>query len=51
VTDSGFGNVLDGLQFNDTATAVTGAAELRIPLEGAAPAVEDFRACTKAPSV
>ena len=51
VTDSGFGNVLDGLQFNETATALTGAAELPIPLEGAAPAVEAFRACTAAPSV
>lgn len=51
VTDRGFGNVLDGLQFNRTATALTGSAALALPLEGAAPAVEAFRACAMAPSV
>ncbi|MEM1316322.1 MAG: excinuclease ABC subunit B [Pseudomonadota bacterium] len=51
VTDRGFGNVLDGLQFNDAAIARTGAAALSVPLDGAAPAVEAFRACTSAPSV
>ena len=51
VTDRGFGNVLDGLQFNHTATALTGSAALSVPLEGAAPAVEQFRACTTAASV
>jgi hypothetical protein len=51
VTDSGFGNVLDGLRYNDTAIAVTGSATLPVPLSGAAPAVEAFRACAQAPSV
>jgi len=51
VVDRGFGNVLDGLQFNHTATAFTGGATLEVPLRNAAPAVEEFRACTTAPSV
>jgi len=54
VTDSGFGNVLDGLQFNRTATAFVGAMSVTIPLDGpapAAPAVAQFRACPAAPSV
>lgn len=50
VTDRGFGNVLDGLQFNETATALTGDAAIVIPLDGAAPAVAAFRACATAPS-
>lgn len=49
VTDSGFGNVLDGLQFNDTAIALSGGASVAISLDGAAPAVEAFRACIAAP--
>ena len=51
VTDRGFGNVLDGLQYNDTAVALTGSAALPVPLSGAAPAVEAFRDCAQAPSV
>jgi hypothetical protein len=51
VTDRGFGNVLDGLQYNETATALTGSASLPVPLEGAAPAVDAFRNCTAAPAV
>ena len=51
VSDRGFGNVLDGLQYNDTATALTGSAALAVPLKGAAPAVEAFRNCARAPSV
>lgn len=51
VTDRGFGNVLDGLQFNHTATMLTGSAALSVSLDGAAPKVEDFRACTTASSV
>ncbi|MEO0429037.1 MAG: hypothetical protein AAF160_16525 [Pseudomonadota bacterium] len=51
VTDRGFGNVLDGLQFNHTATALTGSATLSVPLDGAAPAVEGFRACATGASV
>ena len=43
--DSGFGNVLDGLQFNDTAEAVLGSTTLTFPLQGAAEPVAAFRAC------
>ncbi len=48
VTDTGFGNVLDGLQFNRTATALVGDETLVFPLDGAAGPVADFRACTQA---
>jgi hypothetical protein len=51
VTDRGFGNVLDGLQYNRTATAIAGSASLAVTLEGAAPEVEAFRDCTVAPAV
>ena len=50
VTDRGFGNVLNGLQFNDTATAYLGDTALPFSLQGpapAAPAVEEFRRCTE----
>jgi hypothetical protein len=49
VTDEGFGNVLDGLEFNTTATAILGDARVPFPLDGAAGPVQDFRACTEAP--
>jgi hypothetical protein len=49
VTDEGFGNVLDGLEFNTTATAILGDARVPVPLDGAAGPVQDFRACTEAP--
>ncbi len=48
VADSGFGNVLDGLQFNTTALAFTEAQSVTIPLDGAAPEVQKFRACAAA---
>lgn len=51
VTDQGFGNVLDGLQFNQTATAFLGELMEPISLQGAAPAIDAFRACIQAPSV
>lgn len=51
VTDQGFGNVLDGLEFNRTATAFSGQGLARIDLTGAAPEVQIFRACTTSPSV
>ena len=51
VTDSGFGNVLDGLEFNRTATAFAGDAAAVLDLEGAAPEVQRFRDCTIAPAV
>lgn len=45
VTDRGFGNVLDGLQFNDTATAFTDGQAVTIPLQDAADPVAAFRRC------
>lgn len=49
VTDVGFGNVLDGLEFNATATAFTQTAAVTVSLTGAAPEVQKFRACATAP--
>jgi len=46
VRDSGFGNVLDGLEFNNTATAILGNEAVTFGLENAGPAVRAFRACT-----
>lgn len=45
VTDSGFGNVLNGLEFNHTATALLNDRAVAVRLDGAGPAVRDFRAC------
>lgn len=45
VTDRGFGNVLNGLQFNGRAVAVIGTSEFPISLDGAAPSIEAFRDC------
>jgi hypothetical protein len=50
VTDTGFGNVLDGLALNSTATALAGDTAIPIDLTGARPAVEAFRACGVVPS-
>jgi hypothetical protein len=52
VRDSGFGNVLDGMEFNTTARAIAGAAvagsvAIDIPLQGAAEPVRAFRACAR----
>ncbi|MEO0371331.1 MAG: hypothetical protein AAF231_07735 [Pseudomonadota bacterium] len=49
VTDKGFGNVLDGLQFNHTATAQSGDIAITFPLDGAAEPVAAFRACEGRP--
>lgn len=49
VIDTGFGNVLDGLEFNHTALAMAGDAQVSFPLEGAAEPVAAFRACEDAP--
>ncbi len=49
VTDTGFGNVLDGLEFNETATAFTATSAATVSLEGATGPVQDFRACTVTP--
>lgn len=51
VSDSGFGNVLNGLEFNTTATAFTDTQSVAIPLSGAAPTIQAFRACIAAPAV
>ncbi|MEL7097291.1 MAG: hypothetical protein AAGM84_00545 [Pseudomonadota bacterium] len=49
VTDTGFGNVLDGLEFNRSATAFTQTAAVTFSLDGAAEPVQRFRDCTKTP--
>ena len=51
VRDTGFGNVLDGLQFNETARALLGGASEEMSLAGAAEPVEKFRACAVLGSV
>ena len=45
VRDTGFGNVLDGLERNTTAVAFIGTTVAHIPLTDAAPAVREFRTC------
>lgn len=45
VTDRGFGNVLNGLQFNTTARAGTGRETEPFGLAGAAEPVQAFREC------
>jgi len=49
VTDRGFGNVLDGLEFNVVAAARLGPASRSVSLSGAAEPVQEFRDCTRAP--
>ncbi len=48
VSDTGFGNVLDGLEFNTVAAALIGTDQITLDLDGAAPAVAAFRRCTTA---
>ncbi len=48
VTDTGFGNVLDGLEYNQTAYAFTQDRLTEFPLDGAAPQVRIFRECAAA---
>jgi hypothetical protein len=36
---------LNGLNFNQRAVAILGEFEVAVSLDGAAPAVEEFRAC------
>ena len=45
VRDSGFGNVLDGLEFNSAAVAWSGDLRVAFSLDGAAEPVRRFRAC------
>ncbi|MEP5081088.1 MAG: hypothetical protein ABJR46_06475 [Tateyamaria sp.] len=49
VSDSGFGNVLDGLEINTSATAFTETTSVTVSLDGAAEPVARFRGCTDAP--
>lgn len=51
VTDHGFGNVLNGLQFNHTATALIGTEAVVFSLDGAAGPVAAFRQCRPMPGV
>lgn len=51
VQDRGFGNVLNGLQFNNTATALIGDTEIPFPLDGAEEPVAAFRTCKPQPGV
>ncbi|MEM6467146.1 MAG: hypothetical protein AAF679_11670 [Pseudomonadota bacterium] len=52
VQDRGFGNVLDGLEFNQTARALTDQQQVVFSLSGAAEPVRQFRACvTQAPAL
>ena len=48
VADTGFGNVLDGLEYNQTAYAFTRDGVAEFPLDGAAPQVRIFRDCAGA---
>ena len=45
VSDSGFGHVLNGSQFNDSMTALIGSEALTVSLQGAAGPTAAFRAC------
>jgi hypothetical protein len=47
-SDTGFGNVLDGLEYNETALAFTQTQVVQLPLDGAAPKVRAFRECSGA---
>lgn len=49
VRDTGFGNVLNGLQFNTTVTAFQGEATVVFSLDGAAPEIARFRDCLATP--
>ena len=48
VKDSGFGNVLGGLEFNNTATAILGNEAVTFGLENAGPAVRAFARAQRA---
>lgn len=45
VEDNGFGNVLNGMQYNDAMIATIGNQLIAVSLEGAADPVAAFRAC------
>lgn len=48
VRDRGFGNVLNGLQFNTRAYAILGDTTVGFALDGIGPAIEAFRDCPAA---
>ncbi len=48
VKDRGFGNVLNGLQFNTRAYAILGDKTVGFALDGIGPAIEAFRDCPAA---
>lgn len=45
VIDRGFGNVLNGLEFNNRAYAIMGETAMGVPLDGIGPAIAAFRDC------
>jgi len=51
VTDSGFGNVLDGLQASTNVTALIGDQSFAIDVTGIDAAMDAFRRCPEIPSV
>jgi hypothetical protein len=51
VADRGFGNVLNGLQFNKSTTALLGDTTISFSLDGAEEPVAAFRICRAAPGV
>lgn len=51
VADQGFGNVLNGLEFNTAANAFIGGMVRQVSLDDAAEPVQAFRACSSQPSV
>lgn len=51
VTDRGFDNVLNGLQFNSSVTASSGGASVTVKLDGAEEQVAAFRLCQPVPGV
>ena len=48
VSDTGFGNVLNGLEYNALAIAFTSSQSIQFSLAEAAPEVRKFRSCAKA---
>ena len=50
VFDSGFGNVLNGLQYNEVAIARLGPRQIAVSLTDAADAVAAFRECDVVPA-
>lgn len=50
VTDRGFGNVLNGMQFNTSLIAILGETQVEVPLAQAGGPVAAFRVCKGIPS-